>query len=522
MGRTPSLIAALGAVCLALLAAAGGSALQRDGGRGTLSNDAIAELWRQLGDPDPGRAYLAFDPLLARPEQTAAFLGKQLRPASMDEAEKVAPLVRRLIEQLNDERYAVRVKAFARLRDVGFAAKPALEEALRKPPTLEVGLRLKQLLDRLAPAAQARENVRHWRALAVLEHLGTGEGRRLLRKLAGGTPDHWQTQEAWAALRRLAPRRDFPPLLEKPKLLATLRGHTGDARGVAFHPDGKLLASGGWDGIVRLWDLEENREIDRWHAGERVHSVAFSPDGRILMVAAQPGGVKLREVLTGRDLRAPPAEERFTVTRAVFHPAGRSFACTGDRYVKLCDVFDGSLTVLPVKHRGAVRDVAFSPNGEMLASAAIHDDEVRIWRLDPRGGSETLAAGKRPHRSVAYEHIARIALSDASVFATGGPGSRAVRAWDLGTGKTRQAVPPHSSYLCSLALHPGGTILATGAEDARARLWDTATGKQLAELRGHRGFVTDVAFGPHGRLLATASSDGGIRLWQVGTVRRAE
>jgi WD40 repeat protein len=92
-----------------------------------------------------------------------------------------------------------------------------------------------------------------------------------------------------------------------------------------------------------------------------------------------------------------------------------------------------------------------------------------------------------------------------------------VRLWDCQTQKVRAILRGHEDYVCAVAFHPKGEILASGSYDHTAKLWDVKSAKELQTLRGHRGVVMTVAFSPDGRTLATGGIDGTIRLWDTRT-----
>jgi WD40 repeat protein len=72
--------------------------------------------------------------------------------------------------------------------------------------------------------------------------------------------------------------------------------HRGGVKSVSFSPDGRFLASGGADGVVRMWDIESGREVRRMEHGDWVQSVSFSPDGRFLASGGRDGVVRVWEV----------------------------------------------------------------------------------------------------------------------------------------------------------------------------------------------------------------------------------
>jgi WD40 repeat protein len=154
-------------------------------------------------------------------------------------------------------------------------------------------------------------------------------------------------------------------------------------------------------------------------------------------------------------------------------------------------------------HAKPVRDVAFSPDGTILATTS-DDQTVRLW--DPVTGKQlrTLTGHTRPVYGVAFS-------PDGTILATAGDDT--VRLWDPVTGTQLRTLTGHTRPVYDVAFSPDGTILATASSDNTIRLWDPVTGTQLRALAGQSAFVWDMAFSPDGLLLASGSGDGTVRLW---------
>jgi hypothetical protein len=184
--------------------------------------------------------------------------------------------------------------------------------------------------------------------------------------------------------------------------------------------------------------------------------------------------------------------------------------------VRLWDAADGRPLPPLTGHTGKVEAVAFSPDGQRLASAG-DDRVVRLW--DAGSGRELVSL--EGHAG----GVAAVAFSpDGRLLASAGggtDGSGEVRLWGAADGRPRSALRTGAGGVHALALSPDGCWLATAAgvweETGEVELWDVADGRAVRVLRGHGHWVTGLAFSPDGRRLASAGYDDVVRLWDPAT-----
>ncbi len=159
-------------------------------------------------------------------------------------------------------------------------------------------------------------------------------------------------------------------------------------------------------------------------------------------------------------------------------------------------------------HSGGVRDVAFSPDGQRLASGS-NDKTLKIW--DSATGKELFAL--KGHAGV----VTSVAFSPDGQRLASASVDQTLKIWDSATGKELSTLNGHAGWVWSVAFSPDGQRLASASSDQTVKIWDSATGQELIVLKGHAGRVTSVAFSPDSQRLASGSDDKTVKLWDATT-----
>jgi len=286
-------------------------------------------------------------------------------------------------------------------------------------------------------------------------------------------------------------------------------GHTSLVNTVAFSPDGKILASGGGDNAIRLWDVRAGRQIKSLvgHTGYLL-SVVFSPDGKTLASGSFDKSVRLWNVETGEQLKSLEGHDGFVFSVA-FSPDGKILASGSyDNTVKLWDAATGRQLKTLAGHAGFVFSVAFSPDGKTLASGSI-DKTIRLW--------DTATGVYRTLEGHANEISAVVFAPDGKTLASSSF-DKSVRLWDVKTGQQVRSLEGHTSLVYSIAFSPDGKTLASADGVNVIKLWETGTGREVKSIEGRTAsYIKTVAFSPDGRTLASGSGDNAIKLWSVET-----
>jgi predicted NACHT family NTPase len=278
----------------------------------------------------------------------------------------------------------------------------------------------------------------------------------------------------------------------------------GTVFAVAFSPNGKTLATGDSDGVIRCWDVASGKELltCKGHS-DLVRSVAFSPDGQTLASGSNDRTIKLWDCHSGKCLQSWIGHSDW-VNSVAFSPDGQTLASgSNDRTIKLWDCHSGKCLQSWIGHSDWVNSVAFSPDGQTLASGS-RDRTIKLW--DCCSG-ECLQTWQGHN-----DWVSSVAFSPDGQTLASGSNDRTIKLWDCHSGKCLQTWQGHSDWVNSVAFSPDGQTLASGSRDRTIKLWDCCSGECLQTWQGHNDWVNSVAFSPDGQTLAS-SGDQTIKLW---------
>jgi WD40 repeat protein len=302
-------------------------------------------------------------------------------------------------------------------------------------------------------------------------------------------------------------------------LQKTLPGHSYSVNSVAYSPDGQTLASGSGDETIKLWDVKTGNLLQTFTGhSDSVWSVAYSPDGQTLASGSRDMTIKLWDVKTGNLLQTLSGHSGW-VRSVAYSPDGQTLVSGNGGYhddydfgnytytIKLWDVKTGNLLQTLPGHSHQVLSVAYSPDGQTLASGS-RDKTIKLWNVKTGNLLQTLAGDSDWVSSVAYS-------PDGQTLASGG-GDETIKLWNVKTGNLLQTLPGHSIAVESVVYSPDGQTLASGGMyDETIKLWDVKTGNLLQTLPGHSESVYSVAYSPDGQTLASGSWDNTIKIWRL-------
>ena len=332
----------------------------------------------------------------------------------------------------------------------------------------------------------------------------TPDGTTLASTGADGTIRRWQ----------FTPTGQMMPL-------RTFFGAVQGIETLAWSRNGRRIATGDLNGMIRLWAVDESIPhcVQVLHDHAAVRSLGFSPDSHWLATTGQDrqNAIRMWDVESGR--QAATLLGHTAASESIAYAPNGGLLASGDRtgIIHLWDISQldhiGLIRFLH-GHRSNINALTFNPVDAALLASYGNDQTVRLWNTES-GDEVARLPGYGASRAIQFDPTGR--------YLTFEDQHSSIALWDLAEPSQPTRVVRFEGHIdspSSLAFHPNGSRLISGSFDRTVRLWDTNTGQMLKIIGRHDGYVTSVAFSPDGQFVASAGKDDVAHIWCVESGER--
>jgi WD40 repeat protein len=316
--------------------------------------------------------------------------------------------------------------------------------------------------------------------------LGTSDGRVLLWEYSGES-----LPQSLLALEDSIASLDFSPAETTLAIALTSEGRSG--------------------GVVDLWNIEQTRSSRVIQSGiYDFHFVRFDADGSHLVTGGRSCPVQTWDTATWT-LYSGTREHADDIDSIAFTADGtRIVTPSYDGWVRIWDIATETLTGMKYSDGGSIVALAVSPKADIIAYSGW---EIELWNL--KTDKVTSIRPGQPDGRISSE--ADLAFSPNGKLLASAHASSYIGLWNIPSGSKRGWLGGDEEPISTIRFSPDGRLLASAHREGEIHIWDVRRKREISTLAGHSDSVVALAFSPDGNLLASGSRDRTVRLWDMSS-----
>ncbi|KRX07949.1 WD40-repeat-containing domain [Pseudocohnilembus persalinus] len=298
--------------------------------------------------------------------------------------------------------------------------------------------------------------------------------------------------------------------IQETRVTLKFTGHTKQVNCISYAPNGRQIASGSEDKLIKIWDSLTGELICDFNHNDIVNFCTFSADGKMVASASQEW-VKIWSLETEKKITQFQAHDDW-ITCLQFSYDNQFLASSSwDNSVRIWDIQNGKMVNSYIEHQAVVTYIAFSPQYEQIASCS-RDNNIKIWDYQQKKVFKTL----RGHT----DFVLMVNFSKQGKYLISCSMDETAKIWETETGENLQTLYGHSSFIYTVQFSQCGRYIMTGSYDKSIKIWDFNLEEEdgyQPDRKGHSKYVNYATISPDGEYIASCSNDKYIKIWTLET-----
>jgi WD40 repeat protein len=288
---------------------------------------------------------------------------------------------------------------------------------------------------------------------------------------------------------------------------------SGPTLSAAWSPDGRSIASGGFDGVVKLWNVATGKTLRTYSGFQNAFTskIVWSHDGQRIAVGTN---YPISQDASAYILDAH--SQKILLVSTKYHGGVADLVWSPDNaYIASLDeqgeihLWNSTTGEQVYSYQALANNLAWSPDGKFIASSSAIENmqqvEITIWNT----ATHRVASIYDLHSDL----INSLSWSADSTSLLLTSRDKTVMIWDVATGKTRLLHKEQTGDIYSAAWSPNGKLVALAGKDQTVHVFEANTGKTLFIYKEHKSSIYNVAWSPDGKLIASSDDTGIVRVW---------